>query len=76
MAATQTSLLASVPTDLLIGGDWRGSSTGDRFDVHDPATGSVLTSVADGSVADGAAALDAAVAAQESWARTAPRERG
>ena len=76
MAATQTSLLASVPTDLLIGGDWRGSSTGDRVDVHDPATGSVLTSVADGSVADGAAALDAAVAAQESWARTAPRERG
>ncbi|MCA1782786.1 MAG: NAD-dependent succinate-semialdehyde dehydrogenase [Dermatophilaceae bacterium] len=76
MAVTQKSLLESVPTLLSIGGQWRESSTGARFDVHDPATGSVLTSVADGSVADGKAALDAAVAAQDAWARTAPRDRG
>ena len=75
MAVTQKSLLASVPTGLLIGGKWREASDGARFDVHDPATGSVLTSVADASVADGLAALDAAVAAQEDWARTAPRAR-
>ena len=76
MAAIQTSVLDSVPTGLFIGGRWREADGAARFEVRDPATGSVLTSVADGSVADGAAALDAAVAAQEAWARTAPRERG
>ena len=76
MAVTQKSLLESVPTDLYIGGRWRESSGGTRFDVHDPATGSVLASVADGTVEDGRAALDAAVAAQKDWARTAPRDRG
>src|SRR5690606_35303920 len=75
MAVTQKSLLASVPTNLFIGGEWRESSDQARFDVHDPATGSVLTRVADGSVADGKAALDAAVEAQEDWARSAPRDR-
>ena len=59
MAVTQKSLLESVPTDLYIGGRWRESSGGTRFDVHDPATGSVLVSVADGTVEDGRAALDA-----------------
>ena len=76
MAVTQKSLLASVPTNLFIGGEWRESASKDRFDVHDPATGSVLTTVADGSIADGAAALDAAVAAQQDWALSAPRDRG
>jgi succinate-semialdehyde dehydrogenase / glutarate-semialdehyde dehydrogenase len=76
MAVTQKSILASVPTDLYIGGRWREASSGDRFDVHDPATGSVLVSVADGSVADGEAALDAASTAQVAWASTAPRDRG
>lgn len=76
MAVTQKSVLESVPTDLFIGGEWVESSSKDRFDVHDPATGSVIASVADGSIADGAAALDAAVAAQGEWARSAPRDRG
>jgi succinate-semialdehyde dehydrogenase/glutarate-semialdehyde dehydrogenase len=76
MAVTEKSLLASVPTGLYIGGEWREAAGGARFDVHDPATGSVLASVADGSVEDGAAALDAAVAAQQEWARSAPRDRG
>ena len=76
MAVTQKALLASVPTNLFIAGTWRESSSKDRFDVHDPATGSVLTSVADASIADGRAALDAAVEAQEDWARSAPRDRG
>ena len=42
----------------------------------DPADGSVLTDVADGSVDDAVDALDAAVAAQADWATTPPRERG
>ncbi len=61
---------------LYIGGQWRESSTGSRFEVHDPADDSVITDVADGSTDDAMAALDAAVAAQAGWAATAPRERG
>ncbi|MDN4161034.1 NAD-dependent succinate-semialdehyde dehydrogenase [Nocardioides abyssi] len=62
--------------DLFVGGRWRPAEAGARFEVLDPADGSVLTDVADASVADATAALDAAVAAQADWARTAPRERG
>ncbi|WP_294563650.1 NAD-dependent succinate-semialdehyde dehydrogenase [uncultured Arthrobacter sp.] len=72
----EQDLLARVPTGLLIGGEWRDSSTGASFNIEDPATGKTLISIADATPADGAAALDAAVAAQEDWARTAPRERG
>lgn len=71
----ERAFVASLPTDLFIGGDWRPASTGDRFDVIDPSTGDVLATVADASVADGDAALAAAHRAQESWGRTAPRER-
>ena len=35
----EAELLASVPTGLLIGGEWREASDGGTFDVHDPATG-------------------------------------
>ncbi|WP_141014912.1 NAD-dependent succinate-semialdehyde dehydrogenase [Nocardioides sambongensis] len=61
---------------LLVGGTWREASGGGRFDVIDPADGSVLTDVADGTLDDARSALDAAVAAQADWAATAPRERG
>lgn len=61
---------------LYIGGEWREAEGGGRIDVIDPADGSVLTDVADGSVNDAVDALDAAVEAQAAWARTAPRERG
>jgi succinate-semialdehyde dehydrogenase/glutarate-semialdehyde dehydrogenase len=60
-------------TDLFIGGKWIPSH--DRFDVLDPATGDVIASVADGSVDDAIAAVDAAAAAGPSWAATAPRAR-
>lgn len=75
-AAAESQLLASVPTGLFIGGEWRASSTGSTFDVHDPSTGEVIAQVADASPEDGAAALDAAAAAQGGWAATAPRQRG
>jgi len=73
---SEKSLLARVPTGLFIDGTWRGSSDGRTLHVEDPSTGETLASVADATVADGAAALDAAVAAQAGWAVTAPRERG
>jgi succinate-semialdehyde dehydrogenase / glutarate-semialdehyde dehydrogenase len=62
-------------TDLFVGGKAVPASDGGRFDVVDPATGAVLTSVADGTVDDAIAAVDAAHAAAVAWAATAPRER-
>jgi succinate-semialdehyde dehydrogenase/glutarate-semialdehyde dehydrogenase len=76
LTETEKSLLERVPAGLFIGGTWRDSSDGRTLDVEDPSTGETLVSVADATVADGASALDAAVAAQAEWARTAPRERG
>ncbi|HEX2704412.1 MAG TPA: NAD-dependent succinate-semialdehyde dehydrogenase, partial [Candidatus Lustribacter sp.] len=75
-AVTEQALLASVPAGLLIGGTWRASSSGGRFGVEDPATGRTLTTVADATVGDGKAALDAAVAAAPGWATVPPRDRG
>ncbi len=72
---TQKSVLGSVPKGLFIGGAWREASDGQTLAVDDPATGKVLTHVAAATVADGTAALDAAVAAQADWARTPPRDR-
>ena len=66
----------AVPKGLFIGGEWREARSGATFAVEDPATGKTLCSVADAAPADGMAALEAAVAAQPSWAATAPRERG
>ena len=64
-----------VPTGLFIGGAWRSSTSGATFAVRDPSTGDVLAEVADATPEDGIAALDAAVAAQQEWAATAPRQR-
>ena len=69
------ALLASVPTGLLINGEWRSAASGKTFKVEDPSTGEALLEIADAGAEDGAAALDAAVAAQEEWAATAPRVR-
>src|SRR5271169_6042238 len=69
------NLLANVPTDLWIGGKWRKSSDGARFDVIDPATERKIASVASASVEDAIAAVDAADAAFEGWAGRKPRER-
>src|SRR5205814_2328515 len=64
------------PKGLFIGGTWRDASGGATFGVEDPSTQQTLTDVANGTPEDARAALDAAVAAQEQWAATAPRERG
>ncbi|KAE8765633.1 NAD-dependent succinate-semialdehyde dehydrogenase [Georgenia thermotolerans] len=72
----QDELLESLHTDLYIDGAWRPAASGKRFDVENPATGEVLTTVADAGPEDAMAALDAAHRAQAGWARTAPRERG
>jgi len=75
-SAREAAVVASVPTGLYIGGQWQPAHGSSVFPVDDPSTQEVLTQVADGSVADGRRALDAAVASQASWAATPPRDRG
>ncbi len=74
-AAAEEKVVAAVEKRLFIGGQWVDATGVGTFEVVDPSTGSVLCSVADATPADGRAALDAAVAAQSSWAATAPRQR-
>ncbi|SEC84967.1 aldehyde dehydrogenase family protein [Rhodococcus koreensis] len=65
------------PRQLFIDGQWRESVSGARTDIVDPSTGEVITSVADGDVAD----LEAAVAAARTafddgrWSALPGRER-
>jgi succinate-semialdehyde dehydrogenase/glutarate-semialdehyde dehydrogenase len=73
---SEKQAIAAVHPQLFIGGQWRDAEGGKTFGVEDPSTGETLVRVADASVADGRAAIDAAVAAQADWARTPPRDRG
>ncbi|HWY63062.1 MAG TPA: NAD-dependent succinate-semialdehyde dehydrogenase [Rhizomicrobium sp.] len=63
----------SVPTGLFIGGAWRAAKK--RLPVDNPASGEVLTDIADGDEEDARAAVDAAHKAGPGWAATAPRKR-
>lgn len=73
-AEQEKSVVDGVPTQLLIGGEWRdGQGT---LDIEDPSTGETIAAVADASPADATAALDACVSVQEQWAAHPPRERG
>jgi succinate-semialdehyde dehydrogenase/glutarate-semialdehyde dehydrogenase len=71
----ENQLLASVPKDLLIDGQWLPAASGSTFTVKDPSTGNILAAVADAGSKDAIAALDAADKAQESWSRTPARVR-
>ena len=67
--------LASCPTGLLIDGSFVAAAEGRTLVVEDPASGRVIAKVADASPGDCMAALEAAIAAQDSWAQSAPRDR-
>jgi succinate-semialdehyde dehydrogenase/glutarate-semialdehyde dehydrogenase len=69
------TVVDAAPKQLYIGGEWRDASGGATLAVEDPATGETLCEVADATAEDGRAALDAACAAQASWAATSPNER-
>jgi len=75
-ATNERTVVDAVDPRLYVGGQWRDASGGRTLPVEDPATGETLTEVADATVEDAVAALDAAVAAGPDWARTPPRERG
>jgi succinate-semialdehyde dehydrogenase/glutarate-semialdehyde dehydrogenase len=65
----------AIPTDLLIGDQWREAGGRKRIDVINPSTGETLTSVADATVADAIRSIDAASKSAAAWAATAPRKR-
>lgn len=71
----EQALLDSVKDGLYIAGAWEPSSSGATIEVNDPSSGDVIKTIADGTVEDSIRALDAAVAVQDEWAATAPRER-
>lgn len=67
--------LANVPTDLFIAGKWRSGSRENRINVLNPSDGQTIAAVADASVEDAVAAVDAAAAAAKGWAATPARKR-
>jgi succinate-semialdehyde dehydrogenase/glutarate-semialdehyde dehydrogenase len=71
----QDAELQNLPTDLWIGGRWRPASDGARFDVENPATETVLASVASATVEDCLDAVAAAQGALAAWGAMAPRVR-
>jgi succinate-semialdehyde dehydrogenase/glutarate-semialdehyde dehydrogenase len=71
----RSETISDLVTDLYIDGKAVPASDKGRFDVLDPATGTVITTVADGTVDDAIAAVDAAEQAAAAWAATSPRER-
>jgi succinate-semialdehyde dehydrogenase / glutarate-semialdehyde dehydrogenase len=75
-SADEARVVDAVPRGLFIGGSWRPAASGRTLTVDDPSTGKALCEVADAAPEDGRAALDAAVAAQPSFAAMPPRERG
>jgi succinate-semialdehyde dehydrogenase/glutarate-semialdehyde dehydrogenase len=74
-ASEEQRVVDQVPKQLYIGGEWRDGAKG-SLAVEDPSTGEPLCDVADASVEDARAALDAAVEAGPEFAAMAPRERG
>jgi succinate-semialdehyde dehydrogenase/glutarate-semialdehyde dehydrogenase len=74
-ASQEQQVINEVPKQLYIAGDWRDGAKG-TISVEDPSTEETLCDVADASVDDAKAALDAAVDAGPEFAAMAPRERG
>ncbi|GAA1767930.1 NAD-dependent succinate-semialdehyde dehydrogenase [Agromyces humatus] len=75
-ATLEATVLDKVNGGLFIAGEWVDAEGGKTLAVSDPSTGETIKEIADASPADGIRALDAAVAAQEAWAATPPRQRG
>jgi succinate-semialdehyde dehydrogenase/glutarate-semialdehyde dehydrogenase len=72
----ERAVVRSVPTGLWIDGEDRPATGGATLPVDDPSTGEVLAEVADASPENAVQALDVAIAAQQRWAATPPRDRG
>ena len=73
--ARDRAAVGGVPHQLLIGGEWRDSSSGETFGVEDPSTGETLTEIADATPEDAQAAMNAAADAQAEWGASEPNLR-
>ncbi|MFF4112858.1 aldehyde dehydrogenase family protein [Streptomyces sp. NPDC001714] len=73
-----TTTFETGPGQLFIGGQWREAADGARTEVTDPATGQVITTVAEAGAADVDAAVRAARETFDSgeWSGLSGRERG
>ena len=60
---------------MFINGEWVEATSGQRFEVTNPATGEVIDTVPDGGADDARAAVAAADAAFGSWSQTTAYER-
>lgn len=60
---------------LYVDGSWRQSKSGRKIDVTDPSTGALLAAVADATVEDAQASVEAASRAAPGWRSTPPRKR-
>ena len=69
------SLRDLIRADNFIDGQWVPAASGKRFPVTDPATGKVITEVADSGPDDARAATDAAARAFPGWRDTLPKDR-
>jgi phenylacetaldehyde dehydrogenase len=77
-SATPQHLVPGARRQLLIDGEWRDACSGATFETHDPATGRLLATVAEGDAHDIDLAVGAARRALEDgpWSRLSPSERG
>jgi succinate-semialdehyde dehydrogenase/glutarate-semialdehyde dehydrogenase len=69
------TVVSGYEEQLLVGGKWSDASSGERFDVTNPATGEIVGSVPNGAAEDVSAAIDAASEAQPEWAATSALQR-
>jgi acyl-CoA reductase-like NAD-dependent aldehyde dehydrogenase len=80
MAVAEVATAATAPhvqkAQMLIGGQWTDSATGDVIEVETPAKRRVIAHVPRGAKADVDRAVKAAANAFPSWSRMVPRERG
>ena len=74
-ASQEQQIVDQVPKQLYIAGEWRDGAKG-TLTVEDPSTEAPLCEVADASIDDAKAALDAAASAGPEFAAMAPRDRG
>ncbi len=75
LSDSAAALIEGTPKRLFIGGCWVTPASEDRFDVDDPADGTIIAGVADGSPADAIKCIDAAEAAASTWSSHSPRSR-
>jgi succinate-semialdehyde dehydrogenase/glutarate-semialdehyde dehydrogenase len=68
-------MVTGTAQQMFVGGEWRPSASGETFEATSPATGELIGTVPQGDRGDARAAIDAARAAADGWARLTAFER-